>query len=316
MAKVIVTAQSFCKNEALCQELVARSAGAFSAVFLPDAHLMTSEQLIANLFDAEAVLVGREVFDDAVLAGLPQLRCISKYGVGLDNVDEGSCSRRGISLYYRAGVNAQAVAEHAMGLVLSLVRNIDRSSRKLRQGLWWKNGGTSLTGKKFGIIGYGHTGSRVGALAQAFGCEILVHDKLDKTAEVSRVCGRQVSLKVLLEKSDIISIHVPLDASTRNLLDAQAISQMKAGAFLINTARGGIVDEEALLKALETEKLAGAGFDVFEQEPTQRKELVSHEKFLGTAHIAGNSEEAVAAMGRAAIEGILDYFAQKLRNKR
>lgn len=315
MARVIVTAQSFCKNQTLCHELLERGKGLFEATFLPDAHAMTREQLIEHLADAEAALIGREMMDESVLEALPRLRCISKYGVGLDNVDQECCKKRGVALYYLAGVNAQAVAEHTMGLVLSLLRNIDRSSRMLRQGRWWKNGGVSLAGKKFGIIGYGHIGSRVGALARAFGCEILVHDKLDKTAEVIQISGKQVSLKELLETSDIISIHVPLDVSTRNMIDEQAISGMKTGAFLINTARGGIVDEEALVKALEAGKLGGAGFDVFEQEPSPRKALLNQENFLGTAHIAGNSVEAVEAMGRAAIDGILAYFVQKQSHK-
>lgn len=315
MVKVIVTAQSFCKNQALCHELLERGKGLFETVFLPDAHAMTREQLIAQLAGAEAALVGREMIDEAVLAALPELRCISKYGVGLDNVDQESCKKRGVALYYQAGVNAQAVAEHTMGLVLALLRNIDRSSRKLRQGQWWKNGGTGLRGKKFGIIGYGHIGTRVGALAKAFGCEILVHDKLDKTSEVSKVSGRPMSLKELLETSDIISIHVPLDTSTRQMIDGPAISLMKTGAFLINTARGGIVDEEALTQALATSKLGGAGFDVFEQEPPARRALLEQENFLGTAHIAGNSDEAVEAMGKAAIEGIIAYFVQAQSHK-
>ncbi len=311
MAKVIVTAQSFCKDKTLCEELVARGKGLFEVAFLPEAHALPAKQLVAALSDAEAVLVGRETFDAPALGQLPRLRCLSKYGVGLDNIDQEACREQGVALFYRAGVNAQAVAEHAMGLVLSLMRNIDQSSRKLREGLWWKNGGTGLTGKTFGVIGFGHTGSRVGRLAKAFGCELLVADKVDKKAEISPYSGRQVALKELLESSDIISIHVPLAEDTRNLIDRTAISLMKTGAFLINTARGGVVDEKALLDALNSGKLAGAGADVFVNEPRPPAELVSHERFLGTAHIAGNSTEAVQAMGRAAIDGILEYFAQR-----
>lgn len=247
-------------------------------------------------------IVGREPVNSHVLSGAKDLEIISKYGVGLDNVDIQACKANGVKLAHRPGVNAQAVAEHAIGLMLGLARKICEGSRHLLEGRWIKNGGVSLYGKTLGIIGYGHVGSALAPLARSFGCQILAHDILDKSDELASVSGRSVGLKELITLSDFISVHVPLTQKTRKLIGRTEFELMKPTSFFINTSRGEVVDESALKWALKSGEIGGAALDVFSVEPFSDDELLSLANFIGTPHTAGNSKEAVWAMGLAAVE--------------
>jgi D-3-phosphoglycerate dehydrogenase len=219
-------------------------------------------------------------------------------------IDLDAARRHGVSVRWTPGVNRQAVAELAICFMIALCRRVVPLARDLRDGVWRHAGGRQLSSATVGIVGCGHVGQRVARLCRAFGATVIAHDIRDYD-EFYRDAGvTPLPLDALLRQSDIVTIHIPLDATTRGLIDARALALMKPDAFLVNTARGGIVDEGALTQALAGGRIGGAAFDVFAVEPPINSELVRLPTFLGTPHIGGGTSEAVLAMGRAAIEGL------------
>jgi len=247
---------------------------------------------------------GLDVLDEALFVAVPELRLVSKYGVGLDMIDLDAARRHGVAIRWTPGVNRQAVAELTICLMVALCRSVVPLATELAAGGWRHPGGRQISSSTVGIVGCGHVGRQVARICRAFGATVIAHD-LRTYDDFYRETGvSPVTLDALLADSDIVTLHVPLDASTRGLIDAAAFSLMKPDAFLVNTARGGIVDEQALKRALVEQRLAGAAFDVFEVEPPADSELLRLPGFIGTPHIGGGTREAALAMGRAAIEGL------------
>jgi D-3-phosphoglycerate dehydrogenase len=242
--------------------------------------------------------------DDAVFAALPELKVVSKYGVGFDMVDLDAMARRGIKLGWMGGLNKRSVAELVIAFAIAALRHVAVCDREIQAGQWRRHVGRQLSGKIVGIIGCGHIGKDVAGLVGAFGCKVLANDIRDYAEFYEAHAVSPVDLETLLATADIVTMHVPLDATTRNILTAQRLALMKPDAILINAARGGLVDETALKAMLSDGRLAGAAFDVFATEPPDDAELLALPNFLATPHIGGNAEEAVLAMGRAAIEGL------------
>ena len=211
------------------------------------------------------------------------------------------------------GVNAFAVAELTLGMMISLARRIAISTHHLKSGRWVKNGGVQVLGKKVGLIGLGHVGKQTARVLQAVGCSILAHDLLDLSAYCAAHGIERCSLDQLLGESDFVSLHVPLTPRTRSMIGAPQLRKMKRSAFLINTARGGIVEEDDLADALQEGTIAGAASDVFADEPTSHERLLGMETFIGTAHVGGNSREAIHAVGMAAVENLLEHFCMRKR---
>ena len=249
-------------------------------------------------------ITGLDVLDDAVFRAVPELRLVSKYGVGLDMIDLDAARRHGVAVRWTPGVNRQAVAELTICFMIALCRSIVPLASHLADGGWRRGGGRQLSSCTIGVVGCGCVGQQVARLCRAFGATVLAHDTRAYDAFYRDTGVTPVALDVLLQQSDIVTIHVPLDATTRGLIDAQALGLMKSDAFLINTARGGIVDEEAVKRALIEERLGGAAFDVFAVEPPVDRELLRLPGFIGTPHIGGGTREAALAMGRAAIQGL------------
>lgn len=268
---------------------------------------LAGEQLVSYLTGADAVIVGLEKIDGELLDRLPAIKMISKFGVGLDNIDLEACRQRKIPVGWTGGVNRHSVAEMALGFMLMLLRNLYSSTHQLKQGEWNKNGGMSLYGKTVGIIGLGHIGQELVRLLAPFQCTILANDIEDRTAFAAQAGVQLVTKQKLYAESDIISVHTPLTAQTTDLINHTVFSQMKPTAFLINTARGGIVNETDLKQALVSGKIAGAALDVYETEPPADHELLSLPNLVCTPHTGGNSKEAVLAMGLSAI-GHLVHF--------
>ena len=300
---VAVASHSFPKNETLRRELEARYP---DAVYNRTGRPLAGDDLIRFLRGHERAITGLETLDDALFAAVPELRIVSKYGVGLDTIDLAAAKRRGVSVRWTPGVNRQAVAELTIAFMLVLGRSALTLARELRDGGWRQPGGRQLSSATVGIVGCGAIGQQVARIAAAFGARVLAHDIRTYDEFYREVRVTPVSLDVLLASSDIVTIHVPLDSSTRGLIGARHIARMKPSAFLVNTARGGIIDEAALKAALMEGRLAGAAFDVFEVEPPLDRELLRLPNFVGTPHIGGSTEEAVLAMGRAAITGLDD----------
>ena len=235
---------------------------------------------------------------------------MAKYGVGLDNIDFDACSRHRVRVGFRAGVNAGAVAELALALAIGFRRNLFREARNMAAGTWHKDGGFGLSETVVGIVGLGHVGRAFARLLRATGATVLATDIVDIGDWCAANGVRAATPDRLLQEAHVVSLHVPLTDRTRNMVDAGFLSRMRDDAVLINTARGDVVDLDALLAALQAGGIAGAALDVFDVEPPQRPGLLAHPAVVATPHIAGNSNEAVLAMGRAALDALDALLAE------
>ncbi|MBP0623335.1 hydroxyacid dehydrogenase [Cupriavidus consociatus] len=257
--------------------------------------------LLDALPEADALIVrNRTQVDAALLERSPALRVVGRLGVGLDNIDVGACRERGIQVIPAVGANARSVAEYVVTTAAMLLRGAYLASEQVAAGAWPRarlSEGREALGKTLGLIGYGDIGRQTAALAQAFGMQVVAYDPMLSPddpvwASTGATC---VSLETLLEQSDAVSLHVPLVAATRHLIEVGRLAAMKSGAVLINTARGGVVDESALADALRAGHLAGAALDVFEAEPLSAgSPLAGVPNLLLTPHIGGVTREANA----------------------
>ena len=299
--KVAVCSRSFSKNLALRTALLAR----YTYVTFNDlGSQLEGDCLVEFLKGHTKVITALETIDDYVLSRLPELQVISKYGVGLDMIDMEAMNRYGKRLGWASGVNRRSAAELALAFMIMMLRHVPAANREVLAGTWRQHVGRLLTNRLVGIIGCGNIGKDLVKLLQPFGCNIIVHDirRYDDFYEEYQL--EPVTLEDLLKKSDLVTLHVPLDASTRLLISEERLAWMKPTAILINAARGGLVDEVALKNALVNKRLAAAAFDVFVEEPPNDTELLNLPNFLATPHIGGSAEEAILAMGKSAIDGL------------
>ena len=299
--RVAVCSRSFSSNPVLRSELLSRYQ---HVTFNDDGLKLHGETLVEFLRGHEKAITALESIDDYVLSRLPELKIIAKYGVGLDMVDLSAMRRHGKHLGWTPGVNRRSVAELVLAFAIVMLRQVPMANREVLAGTWRQRVGGNLTGRTVGVIGCGHIGKDLVRLLQPFDTTILVHDirVYPEFYEAHRI--EQVSLEALLTRADIVTLHVPLDASTRGMLDADRLALLKPGAVLINAARGGLVDEVALKQMLQANRLAAAAFDVLAVEPPEDMELLALPNFLVTPHIGGSAQEAILAMGRAAIDGL------------
>ncbi len=249
---------------------------------------------------------------EPLLRDCPELLAVSSAGAGHDTVDVAACTRAGVAVVNQIGGNALSVAELAIGLMLAVSRRICLSDRRLRTERGFSREslmGHEISGSTLGIVGLGHTGTQVARLARGFDMRVLAFDPLLDAAEVERRGAEPVDMAALLARSDIVSVHCPLDDTTRNLFDARAFAAMRQGAVFVSTARGGIHDEAALADALGSGHLAGAGLDVWQPEPPPLDApLLRLDTVVATFHTAGVTHEArrnVAAWGAEQIVGLL-----------
>lgn len=301
MTRIAVAARSFSRNAALRAELMATYA---DVTFSESPGVLDGPSLVELLRGHDRAIIGLERIDDAVLAQVPELRIISKYGVGLDGLDLAAIARHGVKLAWTGGVNRRSVAELTLAFAIALLHRLPETTVAMRSGAFQKLVGRQLTGRLVGIIGCGFVGKDLVSLLAPFGCRVLVHDIRDYPEFYAANGVEPVSRDRLLAEAEIVTLHVPLDASTRGMIGAAELARMRKGACLINAARGGLVDERALIEALSSGHLAGAAFDVFRMEPEANPELLALPTFLGTPHIGGSTAEAQLAMGRAAIAGL------------
>lgn len=304
--RVAAVSPSFCEHPVLCSELLA---------LFPDAKLNTSldrlegKQLIEFLQGYDVAIVALEPMTAQVIEALPDLKVIAKLGTGVDMLDAAALARHGIRLGWRPGANALSIAELVIAFALIGLRNMGAVNMALRSGSDTRRRmGRLLTGRVFGLHGCGHIGQAVVRLLQPFNCKILAHDVADRHAFYSEYNVEAVTFDQLLTRSEVLSLHVPLTQETRNLYNADVLAKLQQDCVLINTARGGIVDESALFNCLGTGKLAAACADVFDVEPAFNSPLLQLPNFFGTPHIGGSAAEARLAMGRTAIQGITENF--------
>ena len=274
---------------------------------------LAGSDLLELVADSHALIVrGQTRVTAPLLEAAPNLKVVGRAGVGVDNIDLAAAQSRGVTVINTPTATTIAVAEHTLGLMLALLRHIPQANAGMKSGLWQKKQflGSELHAKTLGIIGMGNIGSAVARRAAAFGMTILGHDPLLPEAEVEARGALPVPLKELYARADLISLHVPLTPQTRNLIDGQALGHMKRGVYLITTARGGQIDEIALLNALETGQVAGAALDVFAHEPPGLSALVAHPRVIATPHLGAQTAEsqaraavAIAEEVRAALQG-------------
>jgi len=299
--RVAVCSRSFSRNPVLREELLK----CYQNVTFNDEGLsLKGESLIDFLKGHDKAITALEKLDANVLSQLPELKVIAKYGVGLDMIDMDAMKAYGKHLGWTGGVNRRSGSELVISFAIALLRHVPAAHREVLAGTWRQHVGGYLSGRTVGIIGCGFIGKDLVEMLKPFQCRVLANDILDQTDYYRAHNVQAVGLDTLLRESDVVTLHVPLDDSTHNMLTAQKMMLMKSSAILINAARGQLVDEGCLKEMLNDGRLAGAAFDVFAVEPPQDMELLQLPNFLVTPHIGGSAEEAILAMGRAAIEGL------------
>ena len=267
-----------------------------------EANGISADELLQKVGDYDALIVrGRTKVTPAVFAAAKSLKVVGRAGVGVDNIDLAAAREHGVTVVNSPLATTVAVAELTFGMMLSLVREIPRADATMNAGKWIKKEleGSELFGKTLGVIGFGRIGSSVAQRAAAFGMKIVGYDPIIKPDDVKARGGEPVSLDQLLERADVITLHIPLTNETRNMLNAGTFAKMKHGVLIVCAARGGVIDEEALLAALNSGQVAGAALDVFTAEPPGLTALVDNPKVIGTPHIGA---QTVESQGRAAVD--------------
>jgi D-3-phosphoglycerate dehydrogenase len=257
-------------------------------------------------FDGVIVRSASKVTRDVIMAS-DKLRVVVRAGVGLDNVDQEAAKEKGVKVLNTPEAPTMSVAEMVFTLMFGLARSLTQADSSMKAGKWEKKkfSGTELWKKTLGIVGFGRIGQEVGKRARAFDMRVLAYDVIDIDDACKKVGAERVSLEEIIKHSDYISLHVPLLPQTKNMFGEREFEKMKRSAFLINTSRGGVVDEKALLKALNEGKIAGAGLDVYENEPPTEWSLVKHPKLIATPHLASSTEEGQARVGELTADKII-----------
>ena len=303
--QVTVTSPSFSKNKILQDKIYK---------LFPEAKLnlegkiFNQADFIEYIKDSEAIIVGLDEINSDVLDECKNLKLISKYGVGLNNIDIEACKIRNITIAWTGGINKLSVAEMALGFMLMFARNLYISSNELKNGLWNKSAGFQLSGKTIGIIGLGHTGKEIVRLIKPFGCKVYANDIIaqDEYCNLNNI--NEVTKDEIFKNSDFVTINTPYNENTKNMVDLDILQSMKKSAYIINIARGGIINETDLKYALKNKIIAGAAIDAYVEEPPTDYEFLKLPNLICTPHIGGNSKEAVEAMGISAINHLKDFY--------
>jgi D-3-phosphoglycerate dehydrogenase len=275
-------------------------------VFNPHNRPLCEDELIPLLEDCEGCIAGLDPFTKRVMEYAENLKVISRYGTGVDNVDLEAAKAHGITVCRTPGVNSQAVAELVFGLTLSLARKLPQLDRSTREGKWDRSVGTELYQKTLGLLGLGAVGKAVARIAEGFSMRTLACDP-NMDNEFAKAHGiTPVSLDRLARESDILSLHLPLKADTRHIISGAVMRNMKKGAVLVNTARGGLIDEEAACVLLKSGHLGGLALDVYEEEPPHASPLFVLDNVIVTPHTAARTDEATAAMAEQSVQNLID----------
>jgi D-3-phosphoglycerate dehydrogenase len=278
----------------------------------PHGRSPTREELMDALAEADGLLAGHDPVDAGILDAAKKLRIVARHGVGTDRIDMEEATRRKVLVTWTPGANARAVAEYVFALVLGLFRHTPAACASMQAGQWDPRVfmGRTLYKKTLGVIGFGSIGRLVARMAAGFEMKVIAHDPFvtdsgDSGVELTTMDG-------LLENADVVTLHCALTEDTRHLIDEDALSKMKPGAVLVNTARAGVVDTQALCRAVGEGKIAGAALDVFDKEPPAPDDpLCSAPNILATPHIAAYAQEAVSEMDRMCADDLIAFFTGK-----
>ena len=310
---VAVASRSFSKNDDLVKNLQSK----YSSVILNNfGKTLQGDELVNFLMPATKAIIGIEELTEPVLDKLSKLKVISKYGVGLNNLDLKLLKKRNIRLGFTPGVNKQSVAELTLTLILIGLKKIQDNNIDIINGNWSQEKGSELYGKNIGLLGFGNIGQKLVSLLQPFDCKISFFDEKKFSKEdISNISSnlnfepnliKQMSLQQVLKESDILSIHLPLNASTENIISLEELNELRSNVCIVNTARGGIVNEKDLYIFLSENPRSYAGFDVYKEEPAINNPLFKLKNFFGTSHRSSLTNEGILSMGMAAINGLDD----------
>lgn len=301
MKSLAVASRSFSKNIVLRNKVLKLYP---DTKFNDGGHSLNGDSLVEFLSGYEKAILALETIDESVLSRLPDLKVIGKYGVGLDMIDLKAMEKYDVKLGWTGGVNKRSVSELVVSFAIYLLHRVVFANNEVKRGEWYQVKGRQLSGRTVGIIGCGHIGKDLVGLLKPFGCKILVHDIVDYADFYRDNQVNSVGLEELAKQSDIISVHLPLNGSTKNIINKDLIETFKENAIFINVARGGLVDEVALEQRLIEGTLGGAALDVFALEPPLDNKIAQLDNVIVTPHIGGSTEEAILAMGEAAIAGL------------
>lgn len=307
--KVLITPTSFLKNP---EAKAMVEAFAYEIVYNPKARPLEAEEIIPLLDGVDGYIAGLDYITADVIRRAPaSLKVISRYGAGVDRVDLDAAREKGITVTNTPGTNAIAVCELAFGLMLSLARSIPQLDSAVKRGEWPRNDGAELAGKTLGIIGFGAIGKNIATRARAFGMRVIAYDPYFDAVFANQHGVEQKTLNETIKNADFLSLHVPLTKETKHMLGEEAIARMKQGAFIINTARGGLVDEAAAAIALKSGRLGGIGLDAYEVEPVTDSPLLGLDHVVMTPHTGAHTNEAIAGMGIMAAQNLIDVLQGK-----
>lgn len=303
-AKVLITPRSFLKVKEQAQNLLKRYD--LDLIYNDTGKTLTEEQMLKMCEDVDGLIVGIDPVTEKVLKNARKLKAISKYGAGLDNIDLKTARELGIKVASASGTNATSVAELAIGMFFALARNLAKHVFLVKNGGWDRIQGVELTGKTAGIIGLGNIGKEVARLASGIGMRIIAYDPYFEDGEfLKKYEIKMVSLESVFKEADFVTLHVPLTEATAKIVNENTLKLMKKTAYIVNTSRGGLIDEDALYEALKNDKIAGAASDVFSKEPPGFHKLLTLDNFLLTPHIGAYTAEAVEKMAIKSIENLV-----------
>jgi len=303
MKKILVTPRSVTKKGHPALDRL-KKAG-FEVLFCTPGAQPSEDELVKLLPGCVGYLAGVEPVTAKVLKTAKDLKAISRNGTGVDNIDLDAAQKQNIKVLRAEGANARGVAELAFGHILSAIRSIPASDAALKKETWERVKGIELEGRTLGIVGCGKIGKIVAKFAIGFDMNVLAYDPYPDKAFSPGKAFRYATLEEVLEKSDIVTLHCPPAKDNKPLIDAAAVARMKKGAYLINTARGALIDDAAVIKALDEGKLAGVTVDAFEPEPPKDWKLAKHPKVIATPHVGGFTDESVDRAVGVAVDNLL-----------
>lgn len=302
--RLLVTPTSYGKNDSRLKTDLENLVG--EVIYNPTGKPLTSEEVARLLPGIDGYIAGLDVIDANALKTADKLKVIARYGVGVDNVDLKFAREKGIVVTNTPGANSVSVAELALALMLALARQLPEAVDAVHQGKWPRYSGISLEGKTIGILGLGAIGKQLARRLAGFDCKILAFDPFADKQFAAKNNIELVAMDEVIQKSDFVSLHLPLLPETRSIVDDTFISKMKKGSFLINTSRGEIVDEGALLRGLQSGLLRGAGLDAFTTEPPDpQNPLLSLPQVIATPHLGAQTDGATSNMGWLAMKDCL-----------
>ena len=302
--KILITPTSLSQNLGITALDPLRERGA-ELVANPYGRPMSPDELIPALRDVDGVIAGLDTFSAEVFAAAPQLAVVARYGVGYDRIDLQAARSAGVRVTNTPGANGHSVAELAVGLMFAVARQIPQASTAVAAGEWPRFQGIELAGRRLGVLGLGAIGAATARMAQGIGMEVLGFDPGLSAEQIGQLGVTAAELEEIFAHSDVLSLHIPLNEHTRHIVSAERINAMPQGAIIINTARGGLIDEQAAAKALDAGHLHGVGLDAYETEPPTDSPLVGHPRVVATPHSGAHSEESVQRTATAAVKNLL-----------